>query len=214
MLVALGALLGLVTPILTGCGSGAVRANPLDQTAKTVSSSTYGTSKFTRVEDQGSLNIDTNLPTYASLLDFKTVEVAGPDGKPVRVILPRVDSAGGGASHEMLLPLGKNQYSAIRSATVFGVRAAEYRSTPDGDITIKGLEISSDAASANRSVADVAQALAPTWAAWSADDRARFEAQVKAWRDVGVAGMDTLGKAIDLLKGVTAPGSTLLGGGK
>ncbi|MFN7019894.1 MAG: hypothetical protein ACK4WH_01025 [Phycisphaerales bacterium] len=193
------AIVLLLTP---GCGTGATRANPIGQSVDRVESATYGTSKFVRVDAQGgSLNIDTNLPTYASRLGLRAEYVRGPAGDIVDVYLvPEVDSAGGGASHEMTVPLGKNQYAALRSATVFKIRAETYTAKPDGEVAITGLEIGSDAASANVSVAEVVQALAPTWAAWSADDRARFETLAKSLADVGTAWGRAAIDAVAILK--------------
>lgn len=187
---------------LGGCAS-PPRVNPVEQTADSISTATMGTSKLTKVyRDDGklTLNVDTSLPTYASLLDFTTAKVTGTDGKPVEVILPRLDSTGGGASHEMLFPLGHNRFAGLRSSTVMSVEADKYESRPDGSIVIDGLRVGSNAAESNRSVAEAAKALAPTWAAWSADQRASYETYVKEQAALGRAGFEALAKAIDLLK--------------
>lgn len=201
------ALAALCLSILSACGPGATRANPIDQTATSVTSATYGTSKFVRVDAAGgSLNIDTNLPTYASKLGLRAEYVRGDDGKVVDVYLvPDVDSAGGGASHEMTVPLGKNQYAALRSATVLTIKADTYESSPDGTVKISKLEIGSDAAAANVSVAEVVQSLSSTWQKWSDDDRQRFETMVTELSKLGSAWGQAALEAVKVLKGVVSP---------
>lgn len=198
------AALGFLVTVLSAVGcSSAPRVNAVDQTADSISTATMSTSKLTKVyraEGDSTLNVDTNLPTFSSLLDFTTAQVTGADGKPVSVILPRLDSTGGGASHEMLFPLGSNRFAGLRSSTVMSVEANKYESRPDGTIIIDGLRVGSNAAESNRSVAEAAKALAPTWAAWSADQRASYETYVKEQASLGRAGFDALAKAIDLLK--------------
>lgn len=192
--------------ILGGCGPGATRANPIEQDAASVSSSTYGTSKFVRVGKEGSLNIDTNLPTYASRLGLRAEYVRNAAGEEIDVYLvPEVDSAGGGASHEMTVPLGKNQYAALRSATVLTIKAKKYRAEPDGTVLIDELEIGSDAAAANVSVAAVVKELGPTWAKWSDDDRQRFEVMVSELAKLGSAWGQAALEAVRVLKGAALP---------
>jgi hypothetical protein len=201
-LLVAGATLGLLAASLGvgGC-AGLTDTNPVRQTADNIQTATMGTQKLTRVgQEQGSLNIDGSLPTYSSLLDFVSREVGvDGDGRPVYKAFPRVDSTGGGASHEMVMPIGPGNFAAMRSATVLSIRMDKATIGPDGTWQIEGLAVNSDAATANKSVADVAAALAPTWATWSADKRAAVLEVVKAWRDLGVKGMDVLAGALDLL---------------
>jgi hypothetical protein len=108
-LLVAGATLGLLAASLGvgGC-AGLTDTNPVRQTADNIQTATMGTQKLTRVgQEQGSLNIDGSLPTYSSLLDFVSREVGvDGDGRPVYKAFPRVDSTGGGASHEMVMPIG------------------------------------------------------------------------------------------------------------
>lgn len=209
--VKLAALLlaALVMPMgMGGCGAGATRANPIEQTEGSVHSATYATSKFVRVDKGGgTLNIDTNLPTYASRLGLRSEYVRDAAGNVVDVwFVPEVDSAGGGASHEMTVPLGKNQYATLRSASVFTIKADTYEAKADGTVKMTNLAIGSDAAAANVSVAAVVQALGPTWQKWSDDDRQRFETMVSELAKLGSAWGQAALEAVKVLKGVTPAG--------
>lgn len=196
----LAALAMAAASVLSVGGCHAPRTNPLDQTAASVSTATNATSKLSRVNKaDGSLVVDTNLPTYSSLLALDSRVIGtGADGQPIIKILPRVDSFGGGASHEMIFPVD-SEFAALRSATVFTVTVDSYVRAKDGTVEIKGLRIGSDSAEANRSVADVAKALEPTWLAWSADQRAKYIEYIQTGRDLGLKGFEVAFEALQLL---------------
>lgn len=199
----------LATILVPACA--VPKINPVDQTASTVSTGTYGNSKLTKVEDdnanQRTLNIDTVLPTFSSVLGLQSVKVTNADGKDEYVLAPRVDAVGGGASYEMTVPLGKNQYATFRTATVLGVKAQHYTASPDGTVVIDGLEITSDAAKANESVAAIYEKLAPIWMKWSDNQRAEFETLVNRLTELGVSWGNAAVEAIKLLRSATPAGT-------
>ena len=181
--------------------------NPVEQTPTSVKSATVANSKLVKVEDGRTLNIDTVLPTFSSALGLEAVEIKHQDGSVESLLAPRVDAVGGGASYEMTVPLGKNQYATFRTATVLGVKAIKYVALPDGTVQIDGLEITSDAAKANESVAVIYEKLAPIWIKWSEDKRAMFETLVNRLADLGVSWGQAAVEAIKLLRSATPAGT-------
>ena len=178
---------------------------PLDQDQARVRREGHGINILSRVGPDGTLLVDGALPTFSSLLTFDARTIGtDAEGKPIVKALPRVDSVGGGASHEMVIPISE-QWAALRSATVFKVTVDEFVRDADGTTTLKGLTIGSDSAEANRSVADVAKALEPTWRAWSEDQRAQYVEFIQTGRALGLAGFDTVSKALDVLKTIPLP---------
>ncbi len=138
-------------------------------------------------------------PNFSSRLSAQPVVITNADGTKATVMVPFVDSVGNGASHEGAFATN-GQWAGLRTSTVFSVKAQNFEVKPDGTVTVTGLEIGSDAAKANESVAVVVAAMTPAWSAWSADQRAAYEKYATEQAGLGKEGFKAITAAIDLLK--------------